>query len=141
MVRLFFMLLTIIILGFSNISIANDVVKERMKLFRMGQEDIKALYASIKSDNKEEVKLRAMSLAKWGAKIPSYFPEGSGGGISDASEKIWEDFVSFEKAAKTFELAAIAVVEVAETSDKDSVISAASSVGNSCKSCHLKFKK
>ena len=141
MLRLFLIILTISILGFSNMLTANDVVKERKQLFRMSQQDIKSLYASIKSGDIHNIKNHALSLADWGSKMPAYFPKGSGGTTSDASEKIWEEFEEFKKAAKSFESAAISVVKAVETSDKNLIVSAASSVGNTCKSCHRKFKK
>ena len=134
----------IVILNFSAVSQAHKgatgVVKERMDSFKKSQQDIKALYASIRGGNLDEIKTYSMSLAEWAAVMPEYFPEGSGGGVSDASAKIWEDFDGFKEAAKKFELAALAVVEAANLSDKDAIMASASTVGDSCKSCHRKFK-
>ena len=54
MIRIFLTLLTTLILGFPAASYAHkdatDIVKERMDLFKKSQQDIKALYASIRSD-------------------------------------------------------------------------------------------
>ena len=134
----------IIIFCFSAVSEAHKgatgVVKERMDSFKKSQQDIKALYASIRGGNLDEIKTYSMSLAEWAAVMPEYFPEGSGGGVSDASVKIWEDFDGFKEAAKKFELAALSVVEATNLADKDAIMAAASTVGNSCKSCHRKFK-
>jgi len=134
----------IIIFCFSAVSEAHKgatgVVKERMDSFKKSQQDIKALYASIRGGNLDEIKTYSMSLAEWAAVMPEYFPEGSGGGVSDASVKIWEDFDGFKEAAKKFEVAALSVVEAANLSDIDAIMAAASTVGNSCKSCHRKFK-
>ena len=66
--------------------------------------------------------------------------EGSGGGVSEASAEIWKDFDGFKDAAKTFELAALSVVDAVDQGDKEAIISAAKSVGDSCKSCHRKFR-
>ena len=134
----------IIIFSFSAVSEAHKgatgVVKERMDSFKKSQQDIKALYASIRGGNLDEIKTYSMSLAEWAAVMPEYFPEGSGGGVSDASAKIWEDFDGFKEAAKKFEVAALSVVEAANVSDIDAIMAAASTVGDSCKSCHRKFK-
>ena len=134
----------IIIFCFSAVSEAHKgatgVVKERMDSFKKSQQDIKALYASIRGGNLDEIKTYSMSLAEWAAVMPEYFPEGSGGGVSDASAKIWEDFDGFKEAAKKFEVAALSVVEAANLSDIDAIMAAASTVGDSCKSCHRKFK-
>ena len=134
----------IIIFCFSAVSEAHKgatgVVKERMDSFKKSQQDIKALYASIRGGNLDEIKTYSMSLAEWAAVMPEYFPEGSGGGVSDASAKIWEDFDGFKEAAKKFELAALSVVVAANLADKDAIMAAASTVGDSCKSCHRKFK-
>ena len=134
----------IIIFGFSEVSEAHKgatgVVKERMDSFKKSQQDIKALYASIRGGNLDEIKTYSMSLAEWATVMPEYFPEGSGGGVSDASAKIWEDFDGFKEAAKKFEVAALSVVEAANLSDIDAIMATASTVGDSCKSCHRKFK-
>ena len=141
--RLFILFLTIAI-SFSVVSNATnntvDVINERKSFFKKSQQDIKGLYASIRSGNLDEIKTYSMSLAEWAAVMPEYFPEGSGGGVSDASAKIWEDFDGFKEAAKKFELAAFSVVEAANLSEKDAIMAAASTVGDSCKSCHRKFK-
>ena len=141
--RLFIFFLTIAI-SFSVVSNASnntaDVINERKSSFKKSQQDIKSLYASIRSGNLDNIKTYSISLAEWAAVMPDYFPEGSGGGVSDASAKIWEDFDGFEEAAKKFELAALSVVEAANLSDQDAIMAAASTVGDSCKSCHRKFK-
>ena len=144
MIRIFLTLLTTLILGFPAASYAHkdatDIVKERMDLFKKSQQDIKALYASIRSDELEDIRTNAVALAQWGAVMPDYFPEGSGGGLSEASAEIWKDFDGFKDAAKTFEAAALSVVAAVDQGDKEAIISAAKSVGDSCKSCHRKFK-
>ena len=141
--RLFILFLTIAI-SFSVVSNATnntaDVIYERKSFFKKSQQDIKSLYASIRSGNSDDIKTYSVSLAEWAAVMPEYFPEGSGGGVSDASAKIWEDFDGFKEAAKKFELAALSVVEAANISGKDAIMAAASNVGDSCKSCHRKFK-
>ena len=141
--RLFILFITIAI-SFSVVSNATnnaaDVINERKNFFKKSQQDIKGLYASIRSGNLDEIKTYSMSLAEWAAVMPEYFPEGSGSGVSDALATIWEDFDGFKDAAKKFELAALSVVEAANISDKDAIMAAASTVGDSCKSCHRKFK-
>ena len=144
MLRFFLTLLTTIMLIFSTASYAQEdaigIVKERKDLFKKSQQDIKALYASIRSDELEDIRTNAEALAQWGAVMPDYFPEGSGGGLSEASAEIWKDFDGFKDAAKTFESAALSVVAAVDQGDKEAIISAAKSVGDSCKSCHRKFK-
>ena len=141
--RLVILFLTIAI-SFSVVSNATnntaDVINERKSFFKKSQQDIKSLYASIRSGNLDDIKTYSISLAEWATVMPEYFPEGSGGGVSDASAKIWEDFDGFKEAAKKFELAALSVAEAANISDKDAIMAAASTVGDSCKSCHRKFK-
>ena len=144
MIRIFLTLLTTLILVFSASSYAHkdatSIVKERMDLFKKSQQDIKALYASIRSDELEDIRTNAVALAQWGAVMPDYFPEGSGGGMSEASSEIWKNFDGFKDAAKTFELAALSVVAAVDQGDKGAIISTAKSVGDSCKSCHRKFR-
>ena len=129
---------------FSTASYAQEdaigIVKERKDLFKKSQQDIKALYSSIRGGELENVKTKAIALAKWGAVMPNYFPEGSGGGVSEASAEIWKDFEGFKDAANSFELAALSVVDAVDRDVKGAIISAAKSVGNSCKSCHRKFR-
>ncbi|MEK9532250.1 MAG: cytochrome c, partial [Alphaproteobacteria bacterium] len=122
MIRIFLTLLTTLILGFPAASYAHKdatgIVKERMDLFKKSQQDIKALYASIRSDELEDIRTNAVALAQWGAVMPDYFPEGSGGGVSAASAEIWKDFDGFKDAAKTFESAALSVVAAVDQGDK-----------------------
>ena len=144
MLRIFLTLLTTIMLIFFTASYAQEgaigIVKERMDLFKKSQQDIKALFSSIRSGELENVKTKAIALAEWGAVMPNYFPEGSGGGVSEASAEIWKDFEGFKDAANSFELAALSVVDAAEQDVKEAIISAAKSVSDSCKSCHRKFR-
>jgi cytochrome c556 len=144
MIRIFLTLITTLILVFSASSYAHKdatgIVKERMDLFKKSQQDIKALYASIRSDELGDIRTNALALAQWGAVMPDYFPEGSGGGVSEASSEIWKNFDGFKDAAKTFELAALSVVAAVDQGDKGAIISTAKSVGDSCKSCHRKFR-
>ncbi len=131
-------------LGFSASSYAHKdatgIVKERMDLFKKSQQDIKALYSSIRSGELEDIKTNAVALATWGAVMPDYFPKGSGGGVSEASAEIWKDFEGFKNAAKTFELAALSVVDAVDQDNNEALIAAAKSTSNSCKSCHRKFR-
>ena len=144
MLRFFLTLLTTIMLIFSTASYAQEdaigIVKERKDLFKKSQQDIKALYASIRSDELGDIRTDAVALAQWGAVMPDYFPEGSGGGVSEASSEIWKNFDGFKDAAKTFELAALSVVAAVDQGNKGAIISTAKSVGDSCKSCHRKFR-
>ena len=144
MLRFFLTLLTTIMLIFSTASYAQEdaigIVKERKDLFKKSQQDIKALYSSIRSGELENVKTKAIALAKWGAVMPNYFPEGSGGGVSEASAEIWKDFEAFKEAANSFELFALSVVDATDQNVEEAIISAAKSVSNSCKSCHRKFR-
>ena len=144
MLRFFLTLLTTLMLILSTASYAREdaiaIVKERKDLFKKSQQDIKALYSSIRSGELENVKTKAIALAKWGAVMPNYFPEGSGGGVSEASAEIWKDFEGFKDAANSFELAALSVVDATDQDVKEAIISAAKSVSNSCKSCHRKFR-
>ena len=119
---------------------AKGVVKERMANFKMSKKMMQTIHKSIQNEDFVTIEKSATTLHNWSKEMIKYFPEGSGGGVSDASAKIWKDFDGFKEAAKKFELAALSVVEVANLSDKDAIMAAASTVGDSCKSCHRKFK-
>ena len=142
--RLFIFFLTIAI-SFSVVSNATnntaDVINERKSFFKKSQQDIKSLYASIRSGNSDDIKTYSVSLAEWAAVMPEYFPEGSGGGVSDASAKIWEDFDGFKAAAQTHATATQGIIDAAKAEDMTALTAAFRATADTCGGCHKVFKK
>lgn len=77
------------------------------------------------------------------ATIGDYFPEGSGGGESAASPKIWEDHASFEDELAEFAEAAVAGLKAAGKNgpaDLEAFKAAATPVLARCRDCHESFR-
>lgn len=64
-----------------------------------------------------------------------YFPEGSGGGDTKASPKIWEDAAGFAAALAKFQQDTDAAI-AADVQDIDAFKAAFGTVAANCKSCH-----
>ncbi|MCW5700269.1 MAG: cytochrome c [Rhodospirillales bacterium] len=71
---------------------------------------------------------------------PKLFPEGSGGGKTEALPVIWEKPEDFKKAMMAFQEAAANLAKAAET-DPDGVPAALGALAKTCKGCHDTFRK
>ena len=80
------------------------------------------------------------SIANWSAKMPDYFPAGSGIKPSEASPKIWVDFEDFTAAAQLNWEATMSLAKAANLGYRDTVITAFKKTAESCKSCHKTYR-
>ncbi len=87
----------------------------------------------------ENLSVHANHLARLAKLTHGIFPEGSGGGKSEALPAIWEEPAEFEEAVQKF-VDATAAFENAVSAGED-VGTAFRSVGQSCKGCHDDFRE
>jgi len=120
---------------------ATGIVKERMDNFKKSQNNLKAIRRLIRDGDAEPVVPLADEIRAWAARIPEYFPEGSGGAPSEAADTIWQDFKGFRDAARRHEDAAEALVKLARNGDVSRLNQAFGEVAGTCKACHQRFRQ
>ena len=119
------------------------VVKERMQL-------MKSYAASVKKINKEFrdktsinyvlIKLEANDIVESSQKVMELFPLGSGGGMSEASLKIWQQPSDFKKIIEDLNQAAQRLAHATSTGVPNLVIEKFRALGGVCKKCHQKYR-
>ena len=122
---------------------AKGVVKERMQL-------MKSYAASMKKINKELrdktsvnyvlIKLEANDIVENSRKVMELFPPGSGGGMSEASLKIWQQPSDFKKIIEDLKQAARKLAQSTGTGVPKLVIENFRALGGTCKNCHQKYR-
>ena len=122
---------------------AKGVVKERMQL-------MKSYAASMKKINKEFrdktsvnyvlIKLEANDIAESSQKIMELFPPGSGGGMSEASLKIWQQPSDFKNIIEDLNQAAQRLAQATSTGVPNLVIEKFRALGGTCKKCHREYR-
>jgi len=122
---------------------AKGVVKERMQL-------MKSYAASMKNINKEFsdktsvnyvlINLEATNIAVSSHKILELFPSGSGGGVSEASPKIWLQPADFKKIVEGLNQAAQRLAQATSTGVPNLVIEKFRALGGTCKNCHREYR-
>ena len=120
---------------------ATGVVKERMDNFKASQSNLKAIAQLIKLEELDQIAERANSMREWGVAIPAAFPEGSGGGVSDAKPAIWENFTDFSALASSHVDALDGLIAAAEAGDASAVKASFQAVAGTCKACHMKYRQ
>ena len=122
---------------------AKGVVKERMQL-------MKSYAASMKKINKELraktsvnyvlIKLEANDIVENSQKVMELFPLGSGGGMSEASLKIWQQPSDFKRIIEELKQAARKLAQSTGTGVPKLVIENFRALGGTCKNCHQKYR-
>jgi cytochrome c556 len=121
---------------------ATGVVKERMDLMDRQKEDMKILGLMAKGKtpfDAAKAAEAARDIEATSAKIPELFPEGSGGGHSEAKAEVWGKWDEFTGKAEAL---AGAAKDLATALDAGSPEWKASfqKVTDACKTCHKTFR-
>ena len=124
---------------------ATGIVKERMDLMSEIGDRMKAVVAMLKGEaafDAAAVKAAAEVMAGHAGKMPELFPEGPVKHPSEALPAIWTDWEAFEKLAEDMKSQAGALATAAESAtDASGIAPQVIAVGETCKSCHDKFRK
>ncbi len=88
----------------------------------------------------EDVGHHAGSMAALAKITPHIFPEGSGGGDSEALPEIWEQPDEFSQRVQDFIEAADGMVTAAATGDRAQIGGGLQNLGRTCKGCHDNFR-
>ena len=118
-----------------------DSISERQANFKKSGQTLRMMRSQIANDDFQSIADGAKWLAEWGATMPEHFPEGSGGGQTDALPSIWQNFENFTALANNFETASLALHEAALTNDGAAVQNAMQAVGRTCGACHQSYRK
>lgn len=87
-----------------------------------------------------DLKAHAVALNQLVPMTDHIFPEGSGGGETEALPAIWERPEDFKKAVRAFQTAAADLAAAADGGPK-AAAPALGALAKSCKSCHDDFRK
>ena len=76
-------------------------------------------------------------IVRHGEAARDLFPEGSGGGVSEAHPLIWEDRAGFDRILDDMIDAARGLQN---QTDKDDALAVAAKIGETCKACHERYR-
>lgn len=124
---------------------ATGIVKERMDAMKEMGDSMKVMGDMVKGKRPFESEAfveGSRVVTKNSPQIPRLFPEGSGGGKSEAVPRIWREWEQFEALAERTAKEAETLNELS-TNGADSRILRKQFVilGKSCKSCHTDYRK
>ncbi len=120
---------------------AKGIVKERMDAMKSIGKAMKKLGAMARGKSpldQNAVRANARIIEQHGVKIPSFFPAGTGHGMSEASPEIWKNPVGFKKASEDMIAAARNAAQSAN--NIDDLKRAFRQLGKSCSGCHKQFR-
>lgn len=123
---------------------AASQIKERQANMKQIGGNMKGLYDTLSGD-KDPAKLKtyAANINALSAKVPSWFPAGSGpssGEKTKAKADIWTDPAGFKAAAGAFAAQAAKLNAAAQSGDADKVQAEFAATRGTCKGCHDKFQ-
>lgn len=119
-----------------------DPVKERQELMKTVGKNTKLSADMVKGKVKFDSLMAGEAMETIAAvpdKYVTLFPEGSGGGETEAGPKIWTDMAGFKAEADKLKNAALAGVKAAD-SGPDAFKAAFGELTKTCKSCHQDYR-
>lgn len=122
---------------------AKGIVKERMEVMMAIGKAMKSMSSMARGKtpmNAANVAASAGEVAAHGKRIVALFPEGSGGGVSEATPEIWQDPDGFRRSADELVSAAEALRVAAASTDTDAIKTAFRALGKTCGGCHRKYR-
>jgi len=117
---------------------ATGVVKDRMDRFKESKDIMKQLKTRL--DDPANASELANRLLDWAQVIPDYFPVDSNPPPSEALDRIWDEFAAFEQAARDYQEATQAFIDVASQNASGELPTAYRAIGQACKDCHNRYK-
>ena len=120
---------------------ATGIVKERMDRFKDSERATKTIKQAISRSDAERVMTEAQSLLSWSREMETFFPPNTNPTPSEARDEIWLLWDDFLVAIQSFDDAAQALVDAADSGDSGTVGEAFKALTQSCKSCHGQFRQ
>lgn len=115
-----------------------DVITERQANFSASGKSLRMIGGAIGEGNFAFIEAEAAKLAKWADMMPEFFPAGSES--PKASPDIWNEFEQFTQLSADFGAAARALGDAAASKDASLVKAKLGEVGQTCKSCHWRYR-
>ena len=116
--------------------------QEAMKGFGKAMGTFKAVFVDKTGGSLADVSAGAKEIAAKAKDIPSWFPEGTGTGKTDAQPAIWEKPADFAAAAKNMGELAAKLAAAADSGDAAAATAAFGTLGkDGCGGCHQTFRK
>ena len=120
---------------------ATGIVKERMDRFKDSETATKTIKQAISRSDAERVMTEAQSLLSWSREMEPFFPPNTNPAPSEARDEIWLLWDDFLVAIQSFDDAAQALVDAADSGDSGTVGEAFKALTQPCKSCHEQFRQ
>ena len=122
----------------------DDAIKYRKSALFVMQQNFSrvAAMAAGKAAFDPKVAAESAAVAEYVAKLPWVaFTEGSDKGETKAKPEIWKDAAKFKEYADKMQGEMVKLSAAAKTGNLDSIKTAVSATGGSCKTCHDAFRK
>jgi cytochrome c556 len=129
-------------LGAAGLAHGADVIAERQALMKANGAAAKTIFEMVQGKAPYDAAVAQAAFEKIAADMktfPTLFPEGSDQGKTTASPAIWQDKAGFEALAAKLGADAAAGAAAA-AGGLDAIKASATAVGQSCQSCHEKFR-
>ena len=124
---------------------ATGIVKERMDSMKEMGDAMKVMGDMVKGKRDFErsaFQQGAKTVTKHSPDIAKLFPEGSGGGVSEALPKLWLEWDQFKSLADKTTQEAHKLGELSDNgADRRALTKQFVTLGKSCKSCHTDYRK
>ena len=142
-IRTGILVMLITVIGLTNAMAADkpaDVIKYRESIMEAFSSHVSAVLAiaTNKIDGQQYLEGHADAIASLASQLDILFPEGTGGGDTEALPNIWTESEKFAAAISSMQDAAAALQTAA--SEGKPVMPAFAGIGKSCKGCHESFR-
>lgn len=124
---------------------AAKVISARIESYKKIGTAFKTINDGLKADKPDTkvIAAQAKIMKDLSAKIPSWFPKGSGpeAGIKTrAKAEIWSDWATFAAASKGLNAESAKLESLAKAGDIEAIKGQVKATGGACKTCHDKFR-
>jgi cytochrome c556 len=92
-------------------------------------------------EHQDHLRAHVTALAEMGTELKVLFPAGTGTGDTDALPLIWQEQERFAQLVTDSEKATGELRDAVAAGDKATTMKAFKAVGDSCKSCHDRYRK
>ena len=122
---------------------SEHVIKYRQYLMSSISSHFKSLkyLSSGKISRPEQMLPHSRALYDLAKMVETSFPEDSDFGETDAKETIWSNKDDFNQKAKALVKASEALLKPLESNDTSMALKQMDDIGQSCKSCHKKYRE
>ena len=121
----------------------DEVIYNRIKMFKFSGANIKELRSAIRAkDTEKAVEAVAFHIA-WSEKMKEAFPLGSHASTtngSDASADIWRNFKKFEQFVNEYTRSARNLNDALKKENTNLIVNRFQDLATACKDCHKSFR-